>query len=211
MGAVFSGAIRAPMTSVLIIVEMTSGYELILPLMIANMSAFLIARRFKRRPIYESLLAQDGISFEEHELGDAVDRLLLCDLVRSDRAFVTFERHVRAPELLRIAHDASWQTVFPVIDRDGGVIGIITVAELRILAAEPDLLPLTNAADVMRPSVPLTVRDTLRRALERMRVEGVRELPVLDDNDRVTGFIDEGALAHFYLTSTPTPPSSRRG
>jgi CIC family chloride channel protein len=61
MGAVFAGIIRAPMTSVLIIFEMTGGYGLVLPLMIANMSAFALARHWRPTPIYEALLEQDGI------------------------------------------------------------------------------------------------------------------------------------------------------
>ena len=61
MGAVFAGTVRAPMTSILIIFEMTGGYGLVLPLMIANMSAFALARYWRRTPVYEALLEQDGI------------------------------------------------------------------------------------------------------------------------------------------------------
>ena len=61
MGAVFAGVVRAPMTSILIIFEMTSGYGLVLPLMIANMSAFALARHWRHTSIYEALLEQDGI------------------------------------------------------------------------------------------------------------------------------------------------------
>jgi len=61
MGAVFAGIVRAPMTSVLIIFEMTGGYGLVLPLMIANMTAFALARHWRRVSIYDALLAQDGI------------------------------------------------------------------------------------------------------------------------------------------------------
>ncbi len=61
MGAVFAGIVRAPMTSVLIVFEMTGGYGLVLPLMIANMSAFALARHWRPIPVYEALLAQDGI------------------------------------------------------------------------------------------------------------------------------------------------------
>jgi len=68
MGAVFAGIVRAPMTSVLIIFEMTGGYGLVLPLMIANMSAFMLARYWRRVPVYDALLAQDGI-FLEHGHG----------------------------------------------------------------------------------------------------------------------------------------------
>jgi CIC family chloride channel protein len=64
MGAVFAGIVRAPMTSVLIIFEMTGGYGLVLPLMIANMSAFALARHWRKTPVYEALLAQDGIYLE---------------------------------------------------------------------------------------------------------------------------------------------------
>jgi len=61
MGAVFAGIVRAPMTSVLIVFEMTGGYGLVLPLMIANMIAFALARHWRPVPVYEALLAQDGI------------------------------------------------------------------------------------------------------------------------------------------------------
>jgi CIC family chloride channel protein len=61
MGAVFAGIVRAPMTSILIIFEMTGGYGLILPLMIANMIAYGLARRWQNVPIYEALLQQDGV------------------------------------------------------------------------------------------------------------------------------------------------------
>jgi len=68
MGAVFAGIVRAPMTSVLIIFEMTGGYGLVLPLMIANMSAFALARHWRRVPVYDALLAQDGIYLQHGPL-----------------------------------------------------------------------------------------------------------------------------------------------
>lgn len=61
MGAVFAGIVRAPMTSILIIFEMTGGYGLVLPMMIANMSAFALARHWRHTPVYDALLEQDGI------------------------------------------------------------------------------------------------------------------------------------------------------
>ena len=61
MGAVFAGIVRAPMTSVLIVFEMTGGYGLVLPLMIANISAFALARYWRGDSVYEALLIQDGI------------------------------------------------------------------------------------------------------------------------------------------------------
>jgi CIC family chloride channel protein len=65
MGAVFAGIIRAPITSVLIIFEMTGGYGLVLPLMVANMSAYALARHWRSIPIYEALLLQDGVELPQ--------------------------------------------------------------------------------------------------------------------------------------------------
>ncbi len=216
MGAVFSGTIRAPMTSVLIIVEMTSGYSLILPLMIANMSAFILARHFRPKPIYESLLAQDGIKLDDRHLVEALEHLTLADLVVKDRPFVSFEPGVRAGDVLVRTSTPSWQDVFPVLDAEARMIGVITNEELRILAASPELALIVNASDLMRPPVGVLQNDPLRKAFETMRAEGIRELPVLDRDDRVVGFIDEGSLAHAYLqasaprssTFIPAPPDT---
>jgi CIC family chloride channel protein len=64
MGAVFAGIVRAPMTSILIIFEMTRGYGLVLPMMIANMSAYALARHWRHTAIYDALLEQDGIDLD---------------------------------------------------------------------------------------------------------------------------------------------------
>src|SRR5712671_6233390 len=61
MGAVFAGVVRAPMTSVLMIFEMTQDYAVIVPLMIANLVSLFVASRLQEEPIYEALAVQDGI------------------------------------------------------------------------------------------------------------------------------------------------------
>jgi chloride channel protein, CIC family len=61
MGTVFAGAVRAPMTSVFMIFEITQDYQILVPLMVANMLSFAIARRFQHTPIYHALLEQDHI------------------------------------------------------------------------------------------------------------------------------------------------------
>ena len=61
MGTLFAGIIRAPMTSVFMIFEITQDYQILVPLMVANMLSFAISRRFQPVPIYHSLLQQDGV------------------------------------------------------------------------------------------------------------------------------------------------------
>jgi CIC family chloride channel protein len=64
-GAFFAAVIRCPLTSVLIIFEMTHNYSLILPLMIGNFLAYIISVKLRQIPIYDALLLQDGISLKK--------------------------------------------------------------------------------------------------------------------------------------------------
>src|SRR6202012_3036945 len=61
MGGLFAGIVRVPLTSVIMIFEMTRDYSIIVPLMIANLISFYISHRLQREPIYEALALQEGI------------------------------------------------------------------------------------------------------------------------------------------------------
>jgi CIC family chloride channel protein len=197
MGAAFSGIIRAPMTSVLIIVEMTAGYSLILPLMIANMTAYGIARRLRPTPLYDALLAQDGIQLRDKAVMDVLEGIDLQHIFVRDPHLVTFRPTSRAPEMRDKAHAA--QEVFPVVDDAGAVVGVITAEELDVLSAEPDLDLLVNAGDVMLPPVSVTPDDDLHTALELMLARGLAQLPVVGADSKLLGYVDEAAIAKAYL------------
>lgn len=61
MGTLFAGIIRAPMTSVFMIFEITQDYQILVPLMVANLLSFVISKRYQPTPVYHALLHQDGI------------------------------------------------------------------------------------------------------------------------------------------------------
>jgi CIC family chloride channel protein len=196
MGAVFSGIIRAPMTSVLIIVEMTSGYSLILPLMIANMSAYGLARQLRPVSVYEALLEQDGVRLREKAVVDVLEGIVLGEVMAAASTVVSFGSTASARDLLRAV---GTQEVYPVVDATGNVVGIITDEDIEVVRAEPELELLLNAGDVMRPVVAVTPEDDLHTALERMLANGIRRLPVLDRDGRIRGSVDEAAIAKAYL------------
>jgi CIC family chloride channel protein len=198
MGAVFSGIVRAPITSVLIIIEMTGGYSLILPLMIANMSAYVIARQRRPVPIYEALLVQDGVHLHDRGLMDVLEGVRLDRIVHQE-PFRSFVPTTRADELTGKPSGARDQDVYPVLDAGGAMVGVITSEELGILAAEPSLWPLVNASDLMRAPFAVRADDDLRKAFEVMLAHGVRELPVVDDGGKVVGFVDEAGIAKAYM------------
>jgi CIC family chloride channel protein len=65
MGVLFAGIIRAPMTSVFMIFELTQDYQILVPLMVANMLSLLISRHFQPKPVYQALLEQTGTYLPE--------------------------------------------------------------------------------------------------------------------------------------------------
>src|ERR1043165_4908118 len=61
MGAAFAGIVRVPLTSVIMIFEVTRDYSIIVPLMISNLISYLISSRLQVESVYEALLHQDGV------------------------------------------------------------------------------------------------------------------------------------------------------
>jgi chloride channel protein, CIC family len=133
MGAVFAGIIRAPITSVLIIFEMTNGYSLILPLMIANMSAYALARRWRPTPVYVALLQQDGVTLPRRGAGNPLDRIPVSAVMTVEAVKLSPSMTLReALEVVSI-HDYN---LYPVVDREGRFAGFASAPLLRRAAAQ---------------------------------------------------------------------------
>jgi CIC family chloride channel protein len=208
MGAVFAAVIRAPMTSVLIIVEMTGGYSLILPLMIANMTAYVLARHWRPTAIYEALLEQDGVKLRAHGPADVLDGIRLDPMIERPGSFPTFSPSMLAGQVTKASAESRARDVYPVVDEEGKLIGLITAEDLAVLAAEPALIPLTTASDLMRSPVSIHPDANLQSALDAMVSIGAREVPVTDHDGRLLGFVDEATIARAYLRAYASTTSS---
>jgi chloride channel protein, CIC family len=77
MAAYFSAIVRAPLTGIVLIVEMTGNYSLVLPLLVACLTAYSVAEFLRDRPVYEALLERDLIRSQENA---ALEGTLLLDL-----------------------------------------------------------------------------------------------------------------------------------
>ncbi len=173
MGAVFAGVIRAPITSVLIIFEMTGGYGLVLPLMLANMMSYVVARRWRPMPIYEALLAQDGV-FLPHSAPPVhvLEQLQVSDAMTS-AVIATAPTQTIADAVAMVAGRNFTQ--LPVVNDDMAIIGVVPVAQLRAAMTPTD--PVTT---LMRPGHVIRSDATLLRAIVRMNDLGVRQLLAVD-------------------------------
>jgi CIC family chloride channel protein len=178
MGAVFAGIVRAPMTSVLIIFEMTRDYAVIVPLMIANLVSLFLASRLQRQPIYEALAVQDGIHLPS---SDSRQRQGLRRVKRVMRPVSDmFAAEITLKEALQQAR-ASGLRSWLITDKQG-VIGVVNLDTLEREAAEHSGRQLGEV--IPKASFPHVHSDQgLDLALERMGANRIEILPVVSRAD----------------------------
>lgn len=205
MGAVFAGVVRAPITSVLIIFEMTGGYGLVLPLMLANTGAYLIARRLRPLPIYEALLEQDGVvlpksapSAEHGAHNPAAEDVVVEGLMT--RADCVDEAPLEVLREAITSKEAA--SVIVCLENSSDAFGVVTAAQLASVASEARGRE-ENGARLLIRAVPVVDTDddltTLRQAFENTLTDVV---VVLDrETKRPVGVVTLSALALAYLDS----------
>jgi CIC family chloride channel protein len=178
MGAVFAGIVRAPMTSVLMIFEMTQDYAVIVPLMIANLVSLFIASRLQHEPIYEGLAVQDGIHLPKSETRRRHGQRQIVRVMQTAGQLLPAEITVReAMERVRSSKVQTWL----VVDRRG-VVGVINIAKLEREQAEGADKKLSELVDAL--AFPHVHPDQgLELALERMGANQIEILPVVNRAD----------------------------
>ena len=181
MGAVFAGIIRAPITSVLIIFEMTGSYGLILPLMIANMTAYGLARRYRPTQIYEALLEQDKIFLphNRHTVKHTLDAVRVGEAMTTQVEVLSDELSVT--EALEKIADLDY-TIYPVVNDDARCVGMITEVRLRrVLAKDGGDRKIKN---LVEKTFNITPERRISSAIARMNNAHVRQLSVINQTDQ---------------------------
>ena len=125
MGALFAGIVRVPLTSVIMIFEMTRDYSIIVPLMIANLISFYISYRLQEEPIYEALQHQDGIHLPSG-LRYRQGLLIVSDAAAAPLHVLTRTDRVEDAQRFLDADHNAW----PVMD-GGHLAGMITLAQVE--------------------------------------------------------------------------------
>jgi CIC family chloride channel protein len=179
MGAAFAGIVRAPMTSVIMIFEVTHDYAVIVPLMIANLASFYIARKFQHQPIYEALALQDGIHLPTDDRRAVSARFRVRQVMRTPaEIFQSQERVVDVLERARASEFKAW----PVVD-EVGIVGIISMDGLERAGAEgAEEKSLSELLDHWQLFGYAHVHDdqSLEQALQRLGETRVDIIPVVN-------------------------------
>ena len=98
MGTAFAGIVRTPLTSVIMIFEMTRDYAIIVPLMISNLISFFISRRLQPEPIYEALALQEGVYLPTGESQDDLQGIRVGEILDRDARVAAGRGGLRAGE-----------------------------------------------------------------------------------------------------------------
>src|ERR1035437_3032601 len=196
MGALFAGIVRAPMTSVLMIFEMTRDYAVIVPLMIANMTSLFISSRFQKQPIYEALAHQDGIHLPSRSTQDDVNLRTVAQVKEiSPQVVPSHMRGEDAVEQTRMVPLPIW----PVADNDY-FLGILDRETLPCAFADGRReQPLASIVETLH--VPhLHTDHALHLALDRMSKYHLDVLPVVHRADihKLEGLITLSAVLDAY-------------
>jgi CIC family chloride channel protein len=181
MGALFAGAAHAPISSVLILFEMTDDYQIILPLMLAVVVSHLIAVRLSADSIYSVKLRHlGGMSPLQAARRSVLDLVLVTDAMSPATEAVGSDTPVTD---LAVRFRDRGARSFPVVDDAGSLLGLVTLTEVQNALLEEDADGRT-AADVMITD-PLTCRpdETLRAVLQRISDHEVGQVPVVDPRD----------------------------
>jgi len=174
MGAVFAGIVRAPMTSVVMIFEMTQDYAVIVPLMISNLVSLFIASGLQRQPIYEALAVQDGIHLPTVATRQRPSRHQVRQIMRTATDLLPGEITVaEALQRVETSQFRSWL----VMDRRG-VIGVVNLPRLQQEGAGDTAKRLDELVE--GGGFPHVHPDQeLDLALERMGANQIEILPVV--------------------------------
>jgi CIC family chloride channel protein len=179
MGAVFAGIVRVPMTSVLMIFEMTRDYAVIVPLMIANMTSLFISRRFQKQPIYEALSLQDGIHLPTPGTIRQTSRHTVARVMRKSPEILPAEMHVQ--DVIEQTR-ASKLRIWPVADKEY-FLGMLSRETLECALVDGRKeQPLRQIIETLHlPHVHMD--HPLHLALERMSTYHLDVLPVVQRAD----------------------------
>lgn len=211
MAGFFAAAAKTPLSTLIMVSELTGNYNLLLPTLWVCTISFLLS---DEQSIYSSQVqsrsrspAHQGVYVREVLAGLRVN------------TFITPLRDVpflqpgdRVAEVIDRLNSSPFQAV-PVIDADSQLLGVVTMEEVLLASQSPHLRGLLVAMDLMREASPLLPNDPLDQAMELFVESDLLALPVVDgpDSRRVLGIVKRADISGTYLrqlqgTQAPTVP-----
>jgi len=189
MGAILGGTMRAPFTAILFALELTHDINVLLPLLVAAMLAHATTVLLLKRSILTEKVARRGFHITREYATDPLEILFVREVMRTKvvalAADATVEdlRHTVFREPVQRG-----QHLFPVVDAERRVSGVITRKQLRALTQSA--APEASLGDIVRDPVVANPDEPLRVVVFRMAETGLTRMPVIEsDGGKLVGMV----------------------
>ena len=195
MAGVMSGVMKAPLTAIFLIAELSNGYGLFIPLMIVSCIAFAVGRWLDQDSIYTKQLRQRGELLTHDKDQSVLVFLKLKELMECD--FTTIKQENTLGDIVQLI-STSRRNIFPVVDDDDHLLGIVQLDDLREDMFKPSKHgnPITNY--MIQPPDRILEREMIQEVLPRFEQNHTWMLPVVDKENRYVGFISKSRILNAY-------------
>jgi chloride channel protein, CIC family len=200
MGAILGGTMRSPFTGIVFALELTHDFNMLLPLLVANFLAHAFTVLTLKRSILTEKISRRGYHLSREYGLDPLEILFVREVMRTNVVVLpgngTLEE---ARELIRPTQHSEGQHLFPVIDTDRGLLGVVTRNQLIERFGEtPGAAPAIPLAGIAtRNPVVAFADEPLRVVVNRMAESGFTRFPVLDPREeRLVGMVSLYDLLH---------------
>ena len=200
MAGFFAGAANTPVSTIIMVSEMTGNYNLLLPSMLVCIVSYGLC---KKTNLYEKQLRSrlDAPS----KLGNMASAILKRLTVRQALARHSKEKFVIIPEAMGFRalvarFTDSTQACFPVVDADERLTGTIDAVDIRRIVTETGIDDLIIASDIEKTPSTVTGQESLLSAINKMMADDSHELVVVDEGDaaKVVGTLSRGDIISTY-------------
>jgi len=195
MAGMMAGVMHAPLTAIFLTAEMTGGYGLFMPLIITSTVAYVTIMRFEPHSIYTKRLAQRGELLTHHKDKTVLRLMKIQGLIETDFEIISPDANLK--ELVK-AISRSKRNLFPVVDKEGNLLGMVKLADIRSIIFETGLYEDILIKDIMyMPEHYISPTDSMEEVAEKFESSGRYNLAVID-NGKYLGFISRAKVFSKY-------------
>ena len=195
MAGVMSAVMHAPLMAIFLTAEMTGGYQLFLPLLIVSTISYGTIRLFLPWSIYSMRLAQRG-ELLTHEKDKSVLTLLKVDNV-IEKDFLPVRPEMSLKEMVDVISRSN-RNLFPVIDNDDNLLGIVLLDDIRNIMFRPDLYRKLKVNKFMTTApAKIEVNEPMEVVMKKFDDTNAWNLPVVE-NGKYIGFVSKSKIFNSY-------------
>lgn len=196
MAGVMSGVMHAPLMGIFLTAELTGGYNLFLPLLIVSTIAYATIKSFEPYSIYTMRLAQRGELLTHHKDKAVLTLLKMDSVVETD--FLTVRPEMCLKEMCDVIARSS-RNLFPVVDAEGCLLGIVQLDDIRNIMFRPDLYRRMYVNKFMTvPAAKVILGQNMETVMKAFDDTGAWNLPVVDERGRYVGFVSKSKIFNSY-------------